>query len=78
MFPRKGTRRENSLNTVEQLVKLNYLLTAKDSALLKEGLKHIANFDSFAAVKIVYYRINFNTEKVVFLIRDGKRASGQI
>ncbi|CAH0491556.1 unnamed protein product [Peronospora farinosa] len=47
---------DESLTTVEKVIKLNYLLTAKDSALLEKEFQHIADFYSFAGVEISYPR----------------------
>ena len=59
-------------------MKFDYLLTAKDSALLKEGFQHIASFDSFAGVEIVDYRISLKTKKAVFLMRNGNHTVDEI
>ncbi|CAH0491550.1 unnamed protein product [Peronospora farinosa] len=69
---------DESLTTVEKVIKLNYLLTAKDSALLEKEFQHIADFYSFAGVEIVDYRITFKTKKVVFLMRNGNSTPGEI
>ncbi|CAI5738220.1 unnamed protein product [Peronospora farinosa] len=76
-FPAWRYSKDESLTTVDQLVKFDYLLTAKDSALLEEGFQHIANFDSFAGVEIVDYRISCTTKKVVFLMRNGNSTPGE-
>ncbi|CAI5744707.1 unnamed protein product [Peronospora destructor] len=77
-FPAWRYSKDESLTTVEQLVKFDYLLTAKDSALMEEGFQHIAGFDSFAGVEIGDYRITFKTKKVVFLLRNGNNTFGEI
>ena len=69
--------KDESLTTVEQLAKFEYLLTAKDPVLLEEGFQLIAGFDAFAGVEIADYWITLQTKKVVFLMRNRNITAGQ-
>ncbi|RMX62980.1 hypothetical protein DD238_008333 [Peronospora effusa] len=59
-------------------VAFDYLLTAKETTILEKGYLAHADFNSFAGVEIVDYRITFKTKKVVFLMRNGNRTPGEI
>ncbi|CAH0516350.1 unnamed protein product [Peronospora belbahrii] len=77
VFPAWSYSKDESLTAVQQLVKFDYLLTAKDPALLEDEFQYIAGFDVFAGVEIVDSRITLKTKRVVFLMQNRNITTGQ-
>ncbi|CAI5722013.1 unnamed protein product [Hyaloperonospora brassicae] len=77
-FSAWGYSKDESLTSVEQLAKFDYILTAADPASFEEMFEYVAGFDAFSGIQITGYSITFQTTKLISLMRNREVASSQL